>query len=345
MTPTFIITTGRSGTKFMSNMLQRHPDVLSLSGFFISIMEWAFPSAPLDGGEFWRLITTRRPDIENMLRRGIQFNRFRYPFETGRFNLETGTPYILYLTIPQITSDPDGLYAELEVTVPQWPSRPIVQHYRQLFGWLAGRFDKSVVVERSGGSIVWVSELHAAFPDARFILVHRNGPDCAVAMSKSPLTRVQVFRYTAAELIGVPTSADITEDQVQQLPDHLAAAVRGEFKVETLMSEDAPLTWFGDLWSKQISKAATELAKLPLSSWTTVSYESMVSDPVHEFARMARFLGAEPTAEWLQDAASQVDPSRAHTSHGLDEATRAQLEQACAAGTQALKSIEHLHHA
>jgi len=87
----------------------------------------------------------------------------------------------------------------------------------------------------------------------------------------------------------------------------------------------------------------TELAKLPHSSWTTLSYESMVSDPVHEFTRLARFLGVEPMAEWLQDAASQVDPSRAHASHGLDEGTRAQLEQACAAGTQALRSIENLH--
>lgn len=342
MSPVFVICTGRCGSTFVSKLLRAHPQILSLSTFFSATIGRAFPDAELTGTEFWGVLSGRNRPTEDLLRKGARVPEILYPYQSGGFNLRTGIPSILYFALPLLTDDPDGLYWELDLVVKWWPRRPVADHYRELFRWLANRFSKPAVVERSGQSITWIPQLRAMFPEAKFVHLYRNGPDCAVSMSTSPIFRLFAFRSEAARLTGLPWGAPLDDHHLSLLPDHLARVASGDYDLSSLMSDDIPITWFGRMWATQVSTGVGELAKLPSAMRMSTNYDTLLSNPVPELTRLARFAGVEPTDEWLRHAAGRVDPSRSGASHGLDPATLAQLEKACAPGIDALQWASRL---
>ena len=324
-------------------MLNKHPDVLSLSGFFNSLAGRAFPIRPLGGHQFWRLITARRMDVENLLHKGAKILEYRYLPHAGRFNLDTGIPSLLYLTLPLLTDDPDSLYLELGSVVQQWSSAPVVEHYRRLFQWLAGRLNRSVVVERSAQSMTSIGQLRAAFPNARFVHLYRDGPDCALSMSKHPVIRMQMLQAEAARAAGVPWVTEINQEQLARLPDNLAQIATGQYDLTALMSTEISLNWFGQVWSAQTCEGIVELAKMPDMMWASMSYDALLENPVREFSRLATFIGVETTPAWLHLIAVHVDESRGGTARRLNQVTLAGLRQACAAGTEAIRATAQQH--
>src|SRR5437899_860494 len=80
-------------------------------------------------------------------------------------------------------------FVELAAEVPRWPRRPAARQYQALFGHLAGRLGRPVVVERSAASLHLIGLLREQFPAARFVHLHRDGPDCALSMSHHPIFR------------------------------------------------------------------------------------------------------------------------------------------------------------
>lgn len=57
--PVFIVGTGRCGSTMLSNMLRKHPDVLSLSEFLVAVTDLgsrtalAFPEAEVAAKQVW----------------------------------------------------------------------------------------------------------------------------------------------------------------------------------------------------------------------------------------------------------------------------------------------------
>ncbi|WP_157036269.1 sulfotransferase family protein [Streptomonospora alba] len=335
---TIVLGTGRCGSTMLSRIMVRHPEVLSLSELFRSLVPDAFPQAPLTGAEFWEILSTPRPKPNLLVRNGIPSPEFGYPLGRGAFTAETGIPAISFICLPHLSGDPDSLHDEVRDLVSVWPRRPIAEHYRALFSSLARMWERTAVFERSGASLMLADELVSSFPEARFVHLYRDGVDCALSMSRHPSFRL-VFR--SLEMQGVlghdPFDAPEPGD-AERLPEHLRRYLPEEFDARALMEEPIPAAAFAMAWSSMIENAVPSLSALPSDRLLHVRYEDVLSDPAPELARIARFTGVAAEPLWLEGATALIQ-RRATASEALDGAERRELEQACEPGRRALQRI------
>ncbi len=337
---TFIIGTGRCGSTLLSTAMGRHPRVLSLSEFFTSIDPEAFPAGPIDGPQFWRILSRPRPKAMTLLRNGIPPDEFLYPFGSGRFTLETGIPPICLVTLPHLTDDPDGLFDELAGLIPDWPAAPVAEQYGRLFGWLCERFDRDVVMERSGGSLRFLEGITACFPDARFVYLDRDGVAAAVSMSRHTTFRLEVCNLEMMELLGVDPFDSPAVEHADQLPEELRCYLPDRFDPDALMRRPIPLPFFGMIWSQLILDGVGYLSGLPSDRLMYLSYEDVLSAPAAQLAALADFVGVEADPQWLSAAASLVRPSVGSFGvRAVSAEDRAALQEACGPGRQAVSEL------
>jgi putative sulfotransferase len=153
-------------------MLRDHPQILSLSEFYGIQVDgggWlaeAFSGNRMDGRRFWDMVAEVAPFTTFCLRRWITCTEWLYPCDApgARFSSQTGVPAILVTALPHLTNDHDALFNALESEVTNWPTAPIGEQYRRLFGWLAAHFRKQLWVERSGAGLSMIEPLLATFP-------------------------------------------------------------------------------------------------------------------------------------------------------------------------------------
>lgn len=343
MTPTFVVGTGRCGSTMLSHILRLHPEVLSVSEFFAGLLrvrarlEKGIPADDIDGAELWRMLSAPDRFYDAIVRDGLAFPELCYPYGRGRFSPETGVPLICHMTLPMLTDDPDGLYDALAAELPAWPRRPAAEQYSVLFGWLAGWLDRSVVVERSGGSLGLVPALREQFPGARFVHMHRDGPDCALSMSRHPMFRLPGIIADALRVAGKsPGSVGSWQEVQASLPPEFGGLLAPPFDAERFLSYPIPLEFFGSTWSREISGGVVNLAELPDDARTSLAYEDLLRDPGAELTRLAAFLGVPADPGWLARARALIDARRAGKAAGLARQDLAVLRAACAAGTRAL---------
>ncbi|TQE38249.1 sulfotransferase [Streptomyces ipomoeae] len=334
---TFVIGTGRSGSTALSRILNAHPDVLSLNEFMASVGDIAFPEGKVTGGEFWQLLFQPAPHFERMIRSGLPLPEFLYTRRPGRYAAETtGIPALSLMVLPHLTDDPDGLLDELCSAVVRWPERTAAEHHRALFDLLCVRFGRTAVVERSGYSTGWAPRLRAAFPDARFVHMFREGPDCALSMSRHPGYRtISLLREIKARA-GVGSLADLTDEHVRSLPADLSPLLADRFDAALVRDRDLPLRTFGTLWSELVTEGTEFLSQLPADQRTTLAYEDLLDNPAEELTRLAEFIGVDPLPQWLLTASASLDHSRRGSAQRLSAAELAELKESCAPGTRVL---------
>lgn len=335
---TFVVGTGRAGSTALTRILHAHPEILSLSELWFSIGPRGLPVDPLDGPRFWRLLSKPRAGLDTMIRSGAYAPEILYPQRPGRFSVESGgIPAICLIPLPALTDDPDALYDELAAEITRWPIRPASAHWSTLFGLLLQRFDRQVVVERSGYSLRLVPALRRTFPEARFVHLYRDGPDCALSMSRHPGFRMITLLLEMCERVGVPTIESITPAHAAQLPPDLASLLSDRYDPALVLERPLPISRFGQLWSDTIVEGLAHLEKVPVSHRSDLHFETLLADPKPELIRLAEFLGATPDPDWLGRAAALLDPSRVG---GADELTsrteRLALADACLPGMRAL---------
>ena len=331
---TFVVGTGRCGSTAVSRVLHEHPDVLSISEMLVGIKRMLRPGFPsVDGREMWRLLTQRTPLIDEFICAGLKTAEFRYPYGSGRFDpARKEVPWIWHCMLPMLSDDPDALFDLLAAEVVSWPARAPADQFRALFAFLSELFGKSVVVERSGVSIDAVPHLLQMFPEARFVLIHRDGPDCALSMSRHPVFRLRGLWAEVTRLHG----------QAPDNPEQFRGIITPPFDAERFMSYPVPLTFFGEFWSALLCQGVPALAELPPGGWTSLRYEDLVSHPARELARIAAFVGADATGQWLSAAAAIINgrrPASAAASE-LDPADLAAIREACMPGAQAIATAE-----
>jgi hypothetical protein len=330
---TFVVGTGRCGSTTVSRVLNEHPDVLSVSEMLVGIKRTLRPGFPsIDGREMWRLLTQRAPLIDEFIRAGLKTEEFRYPYGRGRFDpASKQVPWICHCVLPMLSDDPDALFDLLAAEVSSWPVRTPADQFRALFAFLGELFGTSVVVERSGVSIDAVPQLRQQFPEARFVLIHRDGPDCALSMSRHPVFRLRGLWAEVKRLHGETPA-----------PEQFRGLVTPPFDAERFMSYPIPLTFFGEFWSTLLGQGVPALTELPSGDWTSLRYEDLVSHPARELTRIAAFVGVAATPSWLSAATGIITghrPASAATSE-LGPADLAAIREACVPGARVIVTAE-----
>ncbi|ONK14514.1 sulfotransferase [Streptomyces sp. MP131-18] len=302
---TFVVGTGRSGSTALSRVLNQHPDILSLNEYLSTLgdPDVALPAHPIDGRTFLRLLAEPHFAFDAMIRDGVPMPEFLCP--------RPGSPALCLMVLPHLTGEPEAVLRDLAGEIAAWPARAAAVHHLALIGLLRARFGGEAVVERSGYSLRWVPRLHAAFPAARFVHLHRNGPDCALSMS----------RHVGYRVIRAIRDAPGAE----QRP---AAALRAH-------ADMSPVR-FGTLWSELITEGVGHLGEVPGAQRSVLAYEDLLNDPAGELTRLAAFLGVPAPRDWLAAARTHLDPTRRGAAGRLPPAELTRLTESCTAGTRAL---------
>lgn len=332
---TFVVGTGRCGSTMLSRLLSRHPDVLSVSELFCTLAPGSaeLPDGTIDGQQFWSVLSSPEPSLDQIVRDGLATPELCYPYGRGRFDVTTGVPRISHMTLPTLTDDPDGLFDKLAAEVPLWPARSTAGQLGALFSCLAQLLGRSVTVERTAGSILFVERLHTMFGEARFVHFYRDGPDCALSMSTHPGARPMALMEQA----GLLSRSHPRRAARPAAPPELIELLTPPVVMRDVMAYPAPpLPVFGKLWSRLVIAGAAALGRLPGDIWTSVKYEDLTREPARELTRLAEFIGAEPLPQWLSPSAAMVDGSRSGRAARLSPGVYASLRAACEPGMQAL---------
>jgi hypothetical protein len=343
---TFVIGTGRCGSTMLSRMLHMHPQVLSLSEFWNAFRGTEGRDVPvheMSGLEFWQRITAPVARTDGFEVAGIPHGEFLYPADRGRFDPATGVP-ALSRVLAELTDDPDGLYDKLASLVPGWPVRSVAAQCRALFAALAGMCGRAVVVERTGGSAPLMPMLRQQFPGARFVYLHRDGPDSALSMSRHAGFRLIAMRAIAEEVrngsFSVP--AEMLSEEIREArPEDFDGLVAPPFDRERFQAYSLPPALFGWLWSTSTRAGTSEILQVARDRWTTMRYERILADPRTELSGLAGFIGVAAESGWLDRVAEFVDAGRAgRAPNRLHPSDLAALRTVCAAGTRAFDLLE-----
>lgn len=337
---TFIVTVGRSGSTALSRVLTAHPDVLSLNEFYLSVRASSAADQVLSGEQFWRMLAEPHPIFDSMVRGGSAMPEFIYPRLQGtRFDAgTTGIPAISMMTLPHLSSDPDGVFDALAAEIPAWPEQTSRRHYQRLFAWLARHFGGTVVVERSAMSLSSVPWLRETFPDAKFVHLYRNGPDTAVSMSEHTGFRLMALIQDALELLDLDPERRHPGLRLDPtaIPIELASLVGDTCEVDTLMGQNLPIARFARMWSELIVTGESELADLPADRYLPLSYADLVADTRSSLARLASFLDVAADPKWLEFGSSVIDPKFTGASARLSADELKAVVETCAPGAACL---------
>lgn len=337
---TFIVTVGRSGSTALSRILTAHPDVLSLNEFYLSVRASSAADHALTGEQFWRMLAEPHPIFDSMVRGGSAMPEFIYPrLQDTRFDASTtGIPAISMMTLPHLSSDPDGVFDALATEVPTWPQQTSRLHYERLFAWLATHFGGTVVVERSAMSLSSVPWLRETFPDAKFVHLFRNGPDTAVSMSEHTGFRLMALIQDALELLDLDPDRRHPGLRLDPtaIPIELASLVGDTCEVDYLMGQNLPITRFARMWSELIVTGESELTALPAGRYLPLSYADLVADTRSSLERLACFLDVEADPKWLEFGTTVIDPRFSGASSRLSADELQAVVDSCAPGAARL---------
>ena len=339
ISPAIVISSGRCGSTMLSDILNSHPDILSISELFILQGRALFHFRRLTGDEMWSIVSKQTRAQRRQL--GRHSDALLYPTGTSRGRYAgSEIPPISWVTLPHITDRPDDLLDELEPLVRSQPRQYAADHYRAIFAWLCRKFGRRVWVERSGGAAMYVHRLAKMFPEAKFIHLYRDGRDTAVSMKKHPVFREAVRYIATMKGYGVDALKPMTGSSGNAFRNW--AALRSQlfvyivFLFKRARDREFPLAEFGKFWSDVVDMADRFLDTLPPEKVLRVRFEDMQNEPKNEIARLARFLDPSlEDAEWVKEAARIPHPTKSRRQELVSD-ERAALLESCRASLERL---------
>ena len=335
-TPIFVLGTGRCGSTTLSNILNAHPRILSLSEFISFTGIGPFRYRNPDGRKIWKVLSGQRRRTRLML--AGAYDELLYPFGApeARYTRDN-VPPILCATLPHLTAHHDTLFDTLRPTVLAQPRQSTPQHYRALFATMCSVLDRDLWIERSGGSLLFASTLLEAFPDARIVHLYRDGRDTALSMSRHYLfqyiaTNLQHFRRLGAdpyELIATDPSWDR-----KALRLHLLSAVLPQRRFDP--KRIPPLEEFGKLWTAMIRRSEMLLSGLSDERVHRIRFEQLCAHPRRYLQKLIDFIDPDlADGSWL-DEASKIPRPRRPEFLNLPLDRRQALATACRPGLEIL---------
>lgn len=322
----FVVGTGRCGSTLLSRMLAMNRKVLNVFELFSGLdTSFRFTDRPVSGPELAHHLRLAHPMLTMVMKRGGEVPEVVYPFGApgSRYAQGDPIPWALGIAIPRISDTPDALFDELLARVEASPTRPLGAHYRDLFDWLTERSQRTCWIERSGTSIDTLGDLVRLFPEARFVHIHRDGPEAALSMREYAVLRVAV-----AVMNGLAGEIDYTHEALERLEREDGPAI------DRLLAARPPIELYGKYWSDQILRGEAARRTLPDEVFLDVRFEDLVVEPRAVLSRIAAFLDLprdDGTGEdaWIERAAvlSHGLPTLRAPELPADE--RRRLEDAC----------------
>jgi len=313
-------------------MLGEHPDVLSLFEFFTGL-DWGkrFSAQPIDGSEFRALVCAEQPFVTAVMRRGYSVPEITYPFgAAGRYGRDDALPWVLVSMLPRLSEDPDALYDEMVRELDAAPTLPPIDHYRRLFAWLGGRLGRRHWIERSGSSVEYADELARLFPAARFVHLHRDGPETALSMREHHAYRLPICLLYDSPLDDGTAVSQLGDVDVRVQPS-------GDDPISRILASRPPAEYFGRYWNDQVVKGMAALSTLSQDRVLSVRFEDLVVDPPVWLERIAEFFELDARAsDWIKAGAALVKGIPPLRSGRLPAHERARLIDACADGSRLL---------
>lgn len=334
--PVFVVAcSGRCGSTLLSELLGRHPQVLSISEFLVPLVLSGVRHAnqAMTAAEFCDVLQNRMPTTSALLKAGIAVPEFRYPFHRAgaRYRSESGVPFLANGALSHLTDDPDPAFDHVLERLLAADGAVVGDHLACVFQTLAEMFGGAVVVERSGGSLVFAAEIGALLPQASMILLTRSGPETALSMSRHAYFRHIVLRTILTQALRYDPYVSERRDGVSGLPAILQDQLPERFSKAGFAALDLPVPLFGALWSRH---TVTGLSGLP--RWGHhLTFEQLCADPRACLSALADGLGVDADPAWLGAAAERVGPLP-QRSDSMTEEERAFLCKACEPGEMAL---------
>lgn len=323
----------------LSNMLKPHPDLLSVSEFLTSLSSWTFLGKELDGEAIFRRLNTLSPGGRALLTNGFKMDEFLYEFGPQSRYRPDNLPPILCATLPHLSGTPEQLWDELAIGIRARPKAPVAEQYRFVFDWLTQRFQKKIWVERSGSSLMFVDILSKWYPDARFVHIHRNGPDNVLSMVRHPFFRLRVEVAELLSKVGLDPFAPLHSPGLSPYMPFLETVRFSFFNAERFRRGKTDLAACGRYWSKLIQRGMEDLERLPTERTLSMRYEDLLRTPREELTRLMEFIGPEyQDADWLEGAAA-LPRSNPSAFLKLSPEEQKRLTEACRPGQERLDKI------
>ena len=320
----------------VSDVLNRHPRILSLSEFFSFVGLKAFLRRRVDGAYMWRLYSQQQNRSRLMLRG--RYEELLYPVDApdARFS-QDDVPPILCATLPHLTEGYEALYDELGPVVRGQPRQSPANHFRRHFQWLGERFNRRVWAERSGGSLLFASRLLRQFPEARVIHVYRDGRETALSMSNHYLFRMIVATLRAFQRVGIDMMEAMAKGRHwDRVSPWLEPFVSAFFRPERLPYDKLTLTDFATFWSGMVERGQRIFSQLPPERFLPLRFEDAQANPEEQLRRLIRFISPELKDEaWLREAAAIPRPTRSRFAK-LEPADQDAVARACRPGLELL---------
>lgn len=304
--PIFLLSTGRCGSTFLSEAINRHAEIVSISELFEPVFPVPYfqTNHELTGARFFELLAS--PTLEERIdlweAGGVSECLF-LPEDRSMASL------LLCYTLPALTDQPMVLFRELEQYFQAQGAATPKDHLLALFQYLMKAQGKQRWVERTGGSITHINTILETFPNARIIHVFRDGRNTALSMSKHP-----VF--------------------------DLFVRSRGEHR---MANGTFPVAAFGRMWSDWELQALRAMERLPAQNVLHISYDRLLGNPKTHLAQVVQFIQESTSLSaadrtWIDAEAATVMMPRSNWEK-LDDAAQRRLADACEAANAKLNAL------
>ena len=333
--PVLVLSTGRCGSTMISDVLNLHPDVLSLSEVFSLLGPLALFRKRLSGRAMWALCSRQNPALRVLLSADTIPSEILYPFDDPQARYAThNVPPILCAMLPHLTPDYENLYDDLEPVVRARPRAALGDQYHFLFEWLREHFERRVWVERSGGSLMSLPRLRRLFPEARVVHVYRDGRDTALSMSRHPAFQIMLASVDKLRRLGLkPLESTAEAGPVGSL---LALLFLRLVNPGKMIRRAFDLAAYGGLWSQMILRGQKLLAALPPERVLALRYEDVLQNPREKLQELVEFIDPSLSNDAWLDAAARIPMPNPPRYLSLDAETQRRLTAACSPGLQAL---------
>ncbi len=159
------------------------------------------------------------------------------------------------------------------------------------FLWASG---KRVLVDKTPDYACHLDAVSALWPDAKVVLMVRDASATVASMLRHE-------GYRALALSGATSWSAVLAEGLDGKAADGAADGGGD--------PDDPAAHLA-IWAARVEAALAFGETADATRFTTLRFEDLCARPTDELRRVARFLGIDPTADWLEGAAAVVAPPR-----------------------------------